>query len=156
MWKFLDKHAEETLGAVLLFVMAVIAFVNVIVRYGSSFSFAWTEELTVNLFVWVVLLGTASVFRKGGNLSMTVLYAVCPRGLRLCWLLLGLALGVVFFGALAWYGVLEVLDEYQLESISESLGIPVWWYTAATPGFSLLVIVRMLQRTYLDLRHGTF
>ena len=136
--------------------MALIAFVNVIVRYGSSFSFAWTEELTVNLFVWVVLLGTASVFRNGGNLSMTVLYAACPRCLRLCWLLLGLALGVVFFGALAWYGVLEVLDEYQLESISESLGIPVWWYTVATPVFSLLVIVRMLQRTYLDLRRSTF
>ncbi|MBO4300709.1 MAG: TRAP transporter small permease [Desulfovibrio sp.] len=156
MWKFLDNHAEETFGALLLALMALIAFVNVIVRYCTTFSFAWTEELTVNFFVWAVLLGTACVFRKGGNLSMTVLYNVCPRRLRLCFLGLALALGVIFFGCLAYFGVLEVVDEYQLESTSESLGIPVWWYTLATPFFSLLIIFRMLQRVYLDLRDGTY
>ena len=61
-----------------------------------------------------------------------------------------------FFGALCWTGTLEVLDEYDLESISESLGIPVWWYTSATPLFSLLIIFRMLQRSCADLRSGNY
>ncbi len=156
MWNFLDRHAEETLGALLLAVMTGIAFTNVIVRYCTTFSFAWTEELTINLFVWVVLLGTACVFRDGGNLSMTVLYTVFPRALRLCFYCFGLLLGVLFFGALTYFGVLEVVDEYQLESTSEALGIPVWWYTIATPAFSLLVIFRMLQRSYADLRQGLY
>ena len=156
MWNFLDRHAEEALGAVLLALMTGIAFVNVVVRYCTTFSFAWSEELTVNLFVCVVLLGAARVFREGGHLSMTVLYKFCPRAARLCFYCLGAALGMAFFGALAFYGVLEVVDEYQLESISEALGIPVWWYTIATPLFSLLVIVRMLQRVLADLRRGAF
>jgi len=117
MWNFLDRHAEEALGAVLLALMTGIAFVNVVVRYCTTFSFAWSEELTVNLFVWVVLLGAARVFREGGHLSMTLLYKFCPRAARLCFYCLGAALGMAFFGALAFYGVLEVVDEYQLESI---------------------------------------
>ena len=69
MLRFLGAHFEELLGSVLLAIMATIAFINVIVRYCTSFSFAWTEEMTVNFFVWVVLLGTARAFRTGGHLG---------------------------------------------------------------------------------------
>lgn len=156
MWRYLDTRFEEILGSVLLAVMVTIAFVNVIVRYCTSFSFAWTEELTVNFFVWVVLLGTARSFRDGGHLRMTLLYETLPRGVRCFCYWLAIAVGIVFFGALCWTGTLEVLDEYELEAISESLGIPVWWYTIATPLFSLLIIWRMVQRAFADLRSGNY
>ena len=156
MWRYLDTRFEEMLGSVLLAVMVTIAFVNVIVRYCTSFSFAWTEELTVNFFVWVVLLGTARAFRDGGHLGMTLLYETLPRGVRCACDWRGIGIGIVFFGALCWTGTLEVLDEYELEAISESLGIPVWWYTIATPLFSLLIIWRMVPRAFADLRSGNY
>ena len=59
MWSFLDKRFEDILGSIMLAVMVTITFLNVIVRYCTNFSFAWTEEITINFFVWVVLLGTA-------------------------------------------------------------------------------------------------
>ncbi len=153
---FLDAHFEEVLGSFLLALMAVIAFLNVLVRYLSSFSFAWSEEMTVNFFVWVVLLGTACAFREGAHLSMTIVYDSLPKKGRLFCYLFGCAICLIFFGALFWTGLLEVLDEYALESISESLGIPVWWYTMATPLFSLLIVWRMAQRSWADLSSGHF
>ena len=48
MWRFLDAHFEDLLGALMLAVMVTVAFINVIVRYFTSFSFAWSEEITVN------------------------------------------------------------------------------------------------------------
>ena len=156
MWRFLDTRFEELLGSVLLAVMVTIAFVNVIVRYWTSFSFAWTEELTINFFGRVVLLGTARSFRDGGHLGMTLLYESFPRPARMVCYWIGIVICVAFFGALCWTGILEVIDEYELEAISESLGIPVWWYTIATPAFSLLVIVRMLQRSVSDLSTGNY
>lgn len=156
MLRFLDTRFEELLGSLLLAVMVSIAFINVIVRYCTSFSFAWTEELTVNFFVWVVLLGTARSFREGSHLGMNLLYDALPRNARRICYWLGMLLCIAFFGALCWTGTLEVLDEYDLESISESLGIPVWWYTIATPLFSLLIIFRMLQRSCADLRSGNY
>ena len=152
MWRFLDTYFEELLGSILLAVMAAIAFINVIVRYCTTFSFAWTEELTINFFVWVVLLGTARAFRNGSHLGMTLFYEAFPRPVRKAFYLAGIVLCIVFFSALFWTGSLEVMDEYEIESISESLGIPVWWYTIATPAFSLLIIFRMLQRSCADLR----
>lgn len=156
MPRFIFAHFEELLGSLLLAAMAAIAFVNVIVRYCSSFSFAWTEELTVNFFVWVTLLGTARAFRDGTHLAMSIVYDSLPKKSRLSCYLSGCLLCIVFFGALVWTGAIEVMDEYELEAISESLGIPVWWYTIATPAFSLLIILRMLQRTRQDLRSGTY
>ncbi len=156
MLAFLDAHFEEILGAILLAAMVTIAFLNVIVRYCTSFSFAWSEEMTVNFFVWVTMLGTACGFREGKHLAMNIFYNALPRKARLAAFIFSCILCLVFFGALFWTGCLEVIDEYELESISESLGIPVWWYTIATPAFSLLIIFRMLQRCNTVLRAGNY
>jgi TRAP-type C4-dicarboxylate transport system permease small subunit len=38
--------------------MALIAFVNVLSRYFFNFSIGATEEITINLFVWMTVVGT--------------------------------------------------------------------------------------------------
>ena len=156
MWSFLDRKFEDILGSLMLAIMVSIAFINVIVRYCSSFSFAWTEELTINFFVWIVMLGAARTFREGGHLGKTALYDALPRSGRMACYWGSILLGLIFFGALFWTGFTEVLDEIDLEATSEALGIPMWWYTIATPAFSLLIIFRIAQRALDDLRSGNY
>lgn len=156
MLHFLNSRFEEILGSVLLAVMVSIAFVNVVVRYCTSFSFAWSEEITINFFVWVTMLGIARAYRSGQHLAMSVFYNFLPNKLKICCNVFSALLCFIFFGALAYTGTLEVIDEYNLESISESLGAPVWCYTIATPLFSLLIIFRMLQHTYALWLKGEF
>lgn len=150
MLNFLNKHLEETIGAVILAIMVVVAFLNVVVRYCTNFSFAWSEEVTINLFVWAVLLGTSAVFRDGGHLGMNLIYTHCSRRWRLTFTMVAVFLSVCFFLTLCGYGLLEVYDEIDLEASSESLGIPVWWYTGAVPLLSVLIVLRILQRFYHD------
>ena len=156
MWNFLNARFEELLGAILLAVMACISFINVIVRYCTNFSFSSSEELTVNLFVWIVLLGTSRAFREGGNFSMNLLYDAMPRPLRKLLYIFGTLCSIAFFAALCWQGYIEVKDEIELEVISESLAIPVWIYTIATPLFSALIIVRILQKLWEDFRSRNY
>lgn len=156
MLAFLDAKFEEILGSILLAVMVTIAFLNVIVRYCTSYSFAWSEEMTVNFFVWVTMLGTAAAFREGSHLGMNIVYDALPRKVRLVAYIFSCIICIIFFGSLFYTGCLEVMDEYELESISESLGIPVWWYTIATPAFSLLIIFRMLQQCKTALVAGKY
>ena len=156
MWSLLDRRFEDYLGSLMLAAMAAIAFINVVVRYCTSFSFAWTEELTINFFVWITMLGTARAFREGGHLGMTALYDALPRRFRGVCYWGSVLLAVCFFGALFWTGLTEVLDEIDLEATSEALGIPVWWYTIATPAFSLLIIFRIAQRAFEDQRANNF
>lgn len=152
MWSFLNARFEELLGALLLAVMACISFINVIVRYCTNFSFSSSEELTVNLFVWIVLLGTARAFREGSNFSMNLLYDAMPRSVRKILYVFSILCCITFFAALCWQGTIEVMDEIELNVVSESLAIPVWLYTIATPLFSVLIIVRILQKVWEDFR----
>lgn len=156
VWRFLDRHFEEILGSILLAIMVTIAFLNVIVRYCTSFSFAWSEELTINFFVWITMLGAAIAFREGSNLAMVIFYQSLRPVLRKYCVYLSALICIIFFGALFYIGCIEVIDEYELEAISESLGIPVWWYTIATPLFSLLIIYRMLQRTITEIKNREY
>ena len=152
MWSFLNARFEELLGALLLAVMACISFINVIVRYCTNYSFSSSEELTVNFFVWLVLLGTSRAFREGGNFSMNLLYDAMPRPVRKFLYVFSIVCCLVFFAALCWQGSIEVMDEIELSVVSESLAIPVWLYTIATPLFSVLIIVRILQKVREDFR----
>jgi len=156
MRDFLNRRFEELLGAFLLAVMACISFINVIIRYCTNFSFSSSEELTVNFFVWIVLLGTARAFREGGNFSMNLLYDAMPRPVRKLLYLFALICSVVFFAALCWQGYIEVTDEIALNVVSESLALPVWLYTIATPLFSVLIIVRIFQKVREDFRIGRY
>ena len=156
MWSFLNARFEELLGALLLAVMACISFINVIVRYCTNFSFSSSEELTVNFFVWIVLLGTSRAFREGGNFSMNLLYDAMPRPVRKLLYLFSVVCCIVFFVALCWQGCIEVMDEIELNVVSESLAIPVWLYTIATPLFSALIIVRILQKAWDDFRARSY
>ncbi|MCD8339021.1 MAG: TRAP transporter small permease [Burkholderiales bacterium] len=150
MLKFLNGRFEELLGAFLLALMASISFINVIVRYCTNLSFSSSEELTVNFFVWIVLLGTARTFRNGSNFSMNVIYNISPLPARKFMYIFGVVCSVAFFATLVYLGTIEVLDEYELDVSSEALDIPAWLYTIATPLFSLLIIVRIIQKVIAD------
>jgi hypothetical protein len=85
--KWLAAHFEEALCAGLLLVLAVLAFANILVRYLSNFSFAFTEELEVSGLVYLTFFGAAAAFRGGFTLacpfSMTASLEMCD-GLH-CW-----------------------------------------------------------------------
>ncbi|WP_026368323.1 MULTISPECIES: TRAP transporter small permease [Aminiphilus] len=154
MIRTLWTHFEEIAGSIILAVMTTVAFLNVVTRYFIKYSFSFTEEIEVNLFVWLVLLGTSLAFRKGAHLSMNFFYDRFPPAVRKIFFLATTGICVAFFAVLAHLGRLEVLDELALSVTTESLGIPVVVYTAAVPVLSLLVIVRILQQSAAALRAG--
>lgn len=155
MFESINKHFEEYLGAFLLAVMAIISFINVVLRYCTNLSFAASEELTINFFVWVVLLGSAIAFRDGSNFCMNLLYTHSSRPIQRIFYIFSLVASIAFFALVAYFGSIEVLDEIELEASSESLAIPVWLYTIITPASSVLIIARIIQRAFFDFNNNT-
>ncbi|MDO4786110.1 MAG: TRAP transporter small permease [Fretibacterium sp.] len=156
MLKKLCDHFEELLGALILSVMLVVTFVNVVTRYLITYPLAFTEEITISMFVWIVLLGTSMAFRRNAHLAMTFFYDLMPRGLKKFCFLLSTAACIAFFALLGWLGALQVLDEWALGVTSDALAIPACIYSSAIPMFSALVIVRILQSARVTLREKTF
>lgn len=86
---------------------------------------------------------------------MNLIYNASPLPARKVMYIFGVVCSLVFFSALIYLGAIEVWDEYSLDVSSESLDIPVWLYTMATPLFSILIVIRILQKVYADFKSGT-
>ena len=140
------ERAEERLRidhwivAILLFVMAAIAFVNVLSRYFFHFSFASTEEITINLFVWVTVIGSGLAFERGGQLGMVTLYKVFPEPFKRVVILFSATLSAILFILVDLFMLQAIYDELTLfNATSAALEIPVWIYYAGVPVFSVFV-----------------
>lgn len=144
---WLRDHFEEAVCALLLLLMAVVAFVNVVVRYGTNYSFAFIEEVEVSALVYLTVFGAAAAFRKGLHLGLHFLFVRFPVPIRRIILTFSMALMLLVFGTLTYYGIFQMQDEIALDTLSEALQAPQWVYTLSVPLGSVLIIVRALQRT---------
>lgn len=136
---------EEALAAMIMAVLCLITFANVVTRYFTSISFAFTEEISVFLLVVLTFVGAASAFRHGHHLSITFLVERLSQRAQRWQGRFALACSLALFGVLAWYGTLMCWDDWHSGLTSPGLGVPQWRYTAAIPVLSLLVIWRLLQ-----------
>lgn len=136
---------EEALSALIMLVLCLITFANVVARYFTNISFAFTEEFSVFLVVVLTFAGAATAFMRGHHLAITFLVDKLPARGRLWQRRFALACGLAMFGVLAWYGALMWWDDVQTGLTSPGLGVPQWWYTLAVPLLSALVLVRLLQ-----------
>ena len=78
MRKKISEQGEEAAAVFLLFLMCLLAFVNVLTRYFIRYSFAFTEEIEVAGLVWLTMLGASAGFRRGFTWGLTC----CPCGSR--------------------------------------------------------------------------
>ena len=146
------EHIEEMLGASLLAAMACFAFANVITRYVFQYPLAFTEELEVNALVWLTMFGTSSAFRRRKHLSMLYFQEQLPASFRRALKVLIPLLGIGLFATLGFLGYLQIVDEKILEITSESLGIPQWFYTIGIPIGCSMIVLRIIQASYREIK----
>ena len=89
---------DEIIMGLLLLIMATIAFINVLGRYIFHYSLAFTEEIGVNFFVWVTVIGIGIAFERGANLGMVSIFKMFPKSVKRIVLWLNLALSAFLFG----------------------------------------------------------
>jgi TRAP-type C4-dicarboxylate transport system permease small subunit len=131
---------DHWIVAILLFTMASIAFINVLSRYLFHFSFASTEEITINLFVWMTVIGSGIAFERGGQLGMVTLYNVFPKRFKKFVIVFSSALSALLFLLVDIYMIQAIYEELTLfHATSAALGIPVWIYYVGVPVFSVFV-----------------
>lgn len=136
----LGIRLDHWLAATLLAVMAIIAFLNILSRYIFHFSFAATEEITINLFVWMTIIGMGIAFERGGQLGMVTFFNMFPEKLQKASVLLYSLLAAALFLALNYFMLQAIYDEITLfQARSAALNIPVWIYYAGLPLFSFFV-----------------
>jgi TRAP-type C4-dicarboxylate transport system permease small subunit len=138
---------EEYAAGLIIGVLGLITFANVVVRYLTDFSFAFTEEFSVFLMVLVALVGGSSVMAKNGHLRISFVVERLAPGRRRAISLVANLLTAVTFLLLTIFGTRMAWDEYRFEVTSPGLGVPTWLYTMWLPILACAICGRALGMT---------
>ena len=126
--------------------IALITAANVVTRYLTNISLAFTEEFSVALMVIATLLGTSYALARGHHIAIGYFVERLHLRGRVFAEIIGLGLVIVCFAIIAAYGVRLTWDEYRYDVLSPGMELPQWWLTGWLPVLALLVLVRGVER----------
>src|SRR5262245_28680113 len=135
---------EEAVAAGVMALLGLITLANVVVRYLTNYSFAFTEEYSIALMVVVALIGTSLAATRNHHMRITWFVDGMPRPLARLANHLAMLATAAMFALLAGLGAKLAWDEYRFEVLSPGLGEPQWIYTLMLPLFSVLVLARVI------------
>ncbi len=137
---------ERALAALSMAALCVITFANVVARYLTDVSLAFTEEYSIFLLVVMTLLGSSVAAAADRHIRITFLADKLSPPARRVTELVAWTAALVMFGFLVWYGGRLTYDQWRFEETSPGLGNPQWIYTVWLPLLSAVVGLRIVGR----------
>ena len=135
---------EDWLTVIVMALLALITFANVVVRYLTNQSFAWTEEFSIFLMIVLALVaGSASVAR---NRQIRIEFFADSGSQQRQRVLacFGALMVFLLFALIAVLSSRMVYDDIRFGETSPGIGVPQWWYTVWLPVLSLAIALRAL------------
>lgn len=150
-------RTEERIAVASMALLVAITLLNVVTRYLTGGSYAWTEEISVFLMVVMALAGASAVAGRDSHIRIEFF-----TRRRLADGTYQQRRGMMLFAALASSGVFMLLaalfarwvwDQYRFNETSMGLGVPLWWYGLALPLLCLAISARAFS-AFLRIRRG--
>lgn len=152
-WK--PSNIEEFIGALAMGLICLISISNVIARYATDVSFAFTEEYSVFLLVIITFVGSSLAYATNDHIRISFFVdRFGPTGQFLC-NTLSLAASTAMFALIVYYGADLTIDQYTYGETSPGLGYPAWLYALWLPMLALATLFRALQPVWRKLRRKT-
>lgn len=150
---WLLANLEEVCCVILMGFMVLLGFANVVTRY-LGYSLAYTEELLVSMMVWITLLGAAVGFKRNAHLGLTFIRARTPVAVQKSLEVLSLLLILGTLAAVVYIAVMyHIPDEIAMDTRSQALDIPTFWYTLALPIGGVSIVIRAWQASSHNLKN---
>ena len=144
---------EKIVLSIILVVVTVITFANVVVRKLSDSQFAWTEELVINLFVLLIMLGCGLCAREGSLISLSLIFdRLKVTGRKIFVFIITLA-NTAFWIILLKTGYDKVLTQMANGKLTSSLGWHEWVFTIFLPIGSVFLILHTIE-FFIDTMRG--
>lgn len=137
---------EDWVGALAMALLTLITFANVLVRYFTSESFAWTEEISIWLMVVVTMVASGAAVVRDRHIRIEIFFMGGSSVRRQRLATLSSLATVVAFLLLFGLGLRLFWDDYRYEVTSPGIGVPQWWYTIWLPLLALAISARALHR----------
>ncbi len=133
---------EEGLAVACMALLLLITILNVLTRYFTDQSFAWSEEISVFLMVLMTLAGASAATARDRHIRIEFFYdgGSAQRKRRLQ--VFAACLVALLFMVLALLFGRVVADEIRFEETSMGMGVPRWWFTLFSPLLCIAIALR--------------
>ena len=135
---------EDWLTVVIMALLALITFANVLVRYFTDSSFAWTEEISIFLMIVLAMVAGSAAVARDRHIRIEYFAESGSMARRQRLSQLGALLVALLFGTMAVLSMRVVWDDYRFGETSPGIGVPQWWYSVWLPVFSALITWRAI------------
>lgn len=148
----ISPRIEDWIGVIVMVLLVAITFANVVIRYFTDESFAWTEEFSVFLMIVLALVAGSAAVARDRNIRIEYFFerGSAARQKRLA-VLSAVAVAAMFL-ALAVLGARITWDEYTFGETSPGIGVPSWWYSVWLPVLSVTIALRALALAWRNVR----
>lgn len=136
---------EEYILLVIFPVMVITVFVATCVRYLTTFSIPWAEELARYCMVWIAYIGASLGLKRNAHIGVEVFVSLLPPPVRKVFSHIRTGVIILFNLLIAYYAFIIIQSQIATEQVSPALNIPIWFAYAAIPVGMLLMIVRCVQ-----------
>ncbi len=135
---------EDWLTVLAMAALALITFANVLVRYFTNQSFAWTEEFSVFLMIVLSLVAGSAAVARNRHIRIEAIADAGSARRRRALARFGSLMVALLFALLAVLSVRLVWDNIRWDETSPGIGVPMWWYTIWLPVLSVAITGRAI------------
>lgn len=145
--KIMDVIAEfeKIVTSVVLVVVTAITVANVIVRFCTDGQFAWSEELSINLFILLIMMGCGLSARDGSLISLSLIFDRLKKGGKKVFVAIITVANCTFCGILIKTGIDKVITQMANGKRTPSLMLPEWIFTLFLPIGAAFLILHTIE-----------
>ena len=136
------RRRAENVAAVMIGVMFVAFIIQIVFRYLFNFPIGWTSELTVIMWLWLVLWGAAFVVRESDEIRFDLLSGAMGKRTRIAMGIITAVALVVLYAA-SFPATWKYVTFMKVERTAY-LNIRFDWLFSIYLAFAAAVIVRYL------------
>ena len=153
VFALIDRLTEEIENIIMslgLLSISLIVFMNVIARYFFDISFAWSEELSRYIIVWVTFLGVSSCARHNGHVNVDLIPSLLKDKLKYIQQIIVNLICIVLSLYMTIISINFTKMQFYGGNTSISIAIPIWLiYLSTCIGFAFASYVYVRKLYYL-------
>jgi len=148
--KVLTFFEEWTLFITVLAAMVALFF-NVILRYGFSYSLAWSEELVREVILYTTFIGCSAAIKNRSTVRIDALVQLVPW-LKYPFEMFSYAVNLVFAVVMIYFGYLLCALQVESDQTTLILQIPTVYLYGILPLMGAMMFARVLMMMVTDIR----
>jgi len=148
--KVLTFFEEWTLFITVLVAMVAL-FCNVILRYGFSYSLAWSEELVREVILYTTFIGCSVAIKNRSTVRIDALVQLVPK-LKFPLAMFSYLVNLAFAVVMVYFGYLLAVLQVESDQSTLILQIPTVYLYAILPLMGIMMVFRVLMVMRDDIR----